>query len=76
MALTKARRVPYHDQIVAVPASAGFDPRHIEAFMRVGYPTLDAFSKAKFAHEVKVAVDCIKECGVEMAERIAKSYGF
>lgn len=69
-------KTPYTDRIAALlnPIS-GLDPRHVEAYMRVGYPTLDHLSVRQFAHEVKVACDCIRDGGTDMAERIAQSYG-
>lgn len=51
------------------------DPRHIEAYMRVEHSTLDGLSRQQFAAEVRVAAQCVDEGGIEMAERIAKSFG-
>lgn len=67
---------PYTDRISALlnPVD-NIDPRHIEAYMRVGHSTLDGLSVRQFAAEVVLARDCIREGGVEMAERIAKSFG-
>lgn len=57
----------------AVP---GYDPRHIEAYMRVEHSTLDGLSPSRFKAEAKLAAACVDEGGIEMAERIAKSFGF
>ena len=52
-----------------------YDPRHIEAFMRLQYSTLDHLDAETFAYEVDLAVACIQEAGVEAAERAARSFG-
>ena len=51
------------------------DPRHIEAFMRLEYGTLDHLSPAKFRRECGIAADCIKQGGVNRAEDLAQSFG-
>ena len=51
------------------------DPRHVEAFMRVEHGTLDALTPAQFTKEVKMALACIEQGGVDDAEELAKSYG-
>ena len=53
----------------------GHDARHIEAFMRLEFGTLDHLSREKFAREVRMAEACIDEGGEDMAEGLAKSYG-
>mgnify|MGYP001582168410 CR=1 FL=1 len=53
-----------------------YDPRHIEAFMRVERNALDALSARQFAREVSIARQCVDEGGRDTAERIAKSFGF
>ena len=65
---------PYTDFIHSV--SPGYDPRHVEAYMRVEHPTLDALPPSQFRREVRLACMCVDEGGLDMAERIAKSYGF
>ena len=65
---------PYADRIRALEPH--YDPRHIEAYMRLQYSTLDHLDTDTFAHEVAIAVACIKEGGVEAAERNARSFGF
>lgn len=52
-----------------------FDPRHIEAFIRMQYGTPDHLSRAAFENEVSVGIGCIMEGGVEFAEQMAVSQG-
>lgn len=54
---------------------AGVDPRHLEGFIRLQYSTLGHLSWADIKREIKIALGCIKEGGVEMAERNAISFG-
>ena len=51
------------------------DPRHIEAFMRLEYPCLDGLNARQFDEQVGIAILCIKDGGLEFAEKIAKSFG-
>ena len=68
----------YADMIREDNAKAGFiahyDPRHVEAFMRLEHGTLDGLSPAKFAAEVAVARECI-DLDPVMAEEMARSFG-
>ncbi|SMF27227.1 hypothetical protein SAMN06265365_11089 [Tistlia consotensis] len=57
------------------PHAAGFDPRHIEAYMRVGHATLDGLSPQAFLGEVVLARLCVEQAGAEQAERVARSFG-
>lgn len=52
-----------------------YDPRHIEAYMRVEYGTLDHLSREDFQHEVEVCIVCIDAGGKGQAELLARSYG-
>lgn len=52
-----------------------FDPRHIEGFVRLEYSTLDHLPLSTLRREAKIAADCIREGGVEMAEANARSFG-
>jgi hypothetical protein len=63
----------YADRIRAL--APGYDPRHVEGYMRLQFSTLDHLDAATFAHEVGIAVGCIEVGGVDMAERNARSYG-
>ena len=39
------------------------DPRHIEAWMRLEHPTLDALSAAEWAREVEEAASLVRAAG-------------
>jgi len=54
---------------------AEIDPRHVEAYMRCQYHTLDHLDRRTFNREVKVAVACIDQDGLTEAEALAQSYG-
>ena len=62
-------------EILAENEIRGIEPRHVEAYMRIEHSTLDGLSRRQFVHEVHVAVACIAEGGVAMAERVAQSQG-
>jgi hypothetical protein len=64
----------YRSQIREI--APAYDPRHIEAFMRVEHSTLDGLTPSRFRSEVKIAAMCVDEGGKENAELIAKSFGF
>ena len=51
------------------------DPRHIEAYMRVGCTTLDGLSARQFAHEVVIARQCVRDGDPALTEYLARSYG-
>lgn len=53
----------------------GVDPRHIEGYMRLQYPTLGHLDWPTIRREVKISVVCIKQGGVDAAERNARSFG-
>ena len=61
-------------EILARTGNIGIDPRHVEAYMRLTYGTLDALSKATFARETREAVIDIN-ADPRLAERLAVSYG-
>ena len=44
--------------------SNGHDPRHIEAYMRLQYGTLDHLSREDFRRECIICAECIREGGV------------
>ena len=52
-----------------------YDPGQIEAYVRLGQPTLSNCSNATLRREVKIAKACIKNAGPEAASQLAKSYG-
>lgn len=51
------------------------DPRHIEAFVRLEYSTLDHLDIYTLSREAKIAAECITVGGIEQAERCAVSFG-
>jgi hypothetical protein len=51
------------------------DPRHIEAFVRLEYSTLNHLSLATLRREAKIAAGCIEVDGIENAEECARSFG-
>lgn len=69
-------QTPYTARISALlNPIEGIDPRHIEAYMRVEHTTLDGLNPRRFAAEVCLARQCVREGGRDMAERIAQSFG-
>jgi hypothetical protein len=52
-----------------------YDPRHIEAYMRLEHSTLDGLSYAQFNKEIKTSMECVNLDGTENAESLARSYG-
>lgn len=69
----------YQDQIRLDLANQGlvgqYDPRHVEAYMRLEHSTLDGLDQRQFWNEVATAVECINIGGVDDAEALAQSYG-
>ena len=53
----------------------GVDPRHVEAWMRIEHPTLDALSPAEFRAEALAAADCTTDAGPTPSEALAASLG-
>lgn len=74
-----ARPSHYADTIREDLARLGFiglfDPRHIEAYMRLEHSTLDGLSVEQFRSEVATSAACIREGGTDDAEALARSYG-
>jgi len=64
----------YSAQIAAIIPS-GIDPRHVEAYMRLEYSTLDHLSRTAFVREVHIAVNCMVAAGRAASERLAQSFG-
>ena len=54
---------------------AGFDPRHVEGYIRLAHPTLGSLSWPEIRREVRIAIACIREGGSEAAERNAVLFG-
>lgn len=69
----------YQQMIREEMAAMGFvgamDPRHVEAYMRVEYGTLDHLSHADFRREIGIALGCQREAGPEHGEMVARSVG-
>ncbi len=53
----------------------GANPRHVEAWMRVEHPTLDALDRRQFESEVGIAITLIDHAGLEQSEALARSFG-
>jgi hypothetical protein len=53
----------------------GIDPRHIEGYIRLQYAALSHLDWRTIRREVKLCIACIKEGGVDSAERNAQSFG-
>ncbi|MHB8252925.1 MAG: hypothetical protein ACYDEV_04360 [Acidiferrobacter sp.] len=64
---------PYENKILSM--AEGYDPRHIEAYIRTEHTILSRLTPDEFAAEVQLAIECIQEGGVDLAERIAQSFG-
>ena len=68
----------YHQAIreeIARHGFIGFDPRHVEGYMRLEHGTLDGLSKKEFSREVKIGIMAIIADGIVNAEANAKSFG-
>ena len=61
-------------EVLAMEHHAEVDPRHIEAYMRIGHPTLDGLSYPEFCFEVAVAIECVAAEGVQGAEALAQYF--
>lgn len=53
---------------------ADFDPRHVEAYMRGEFGTLDHLSPAAFARSARESAEAVA-LDRDMAEELAQSYG-
>ena len=65
----------YIREELAKTGNLGYDPRHIEAFMRLEHSTLDGLSPSRFRTEVLIGVECVNHCGETESESLAKSFG-
>lgn len=52
-----------------------YEPRHIEAYMRVEHGTLDGMDRQQFNADIEIARQCVDAGGVDAAELLAESYG-
>ena len=64
-----------YQQRITEYAGKGFDARHIEGYMRLQYSTLDHLDRRTFNREIRLCIECIKEGGIDAAERNAQSFG-
>ena len=67
----------YQEEITDIAKEMGrpeVDPRHVEAYMRVGHSTLDGLARWQFVEEVEICIACIDAGGLEDAERTARSF--
>ncbi len=64
----------YKDRIRAL-AGPRYDPRHIEAYMRLEHGVLDGLSPARFRAEVAIGMRCVDAGGTVNAEKLAQSCG-
>lgn len=53
----------------------GYDPRHIEAYVRLEYATLNHLPMATLRREARIAMGCIDVDGKLAAEELAESFG-
>lgn len=61
--------------VEALDLPGTYDPRDVEAWMRLARPTLDGMGKDEFAMEVMLAAQCIDESTPETTARLRESYG-
>lgn len=52
-----------------------YDPRHIEAFVRLQYSTLNQLDRRTLVREAKIAALCVEQGGADAAEKVAQSFG-
>jgi hypothetical protein len=52
-----------------------YDPRHIEAFVRLEYHTIGHLPLSTLKREAKIAAQCVDVAGVAESEEIARSFG-
>lgn len=52
-----------------------YDPRHIEAYIRLEYGTFDHLSADKLKKEAKLAAQFVDYGGKDSAESLAQSFG-
>ena len=52
-----------------------FDPRHIEAMIRLDHPMLDSISRSDFALEIDAAVQVLADVTLAGRELLADSFG-
>lgn len=53
----------------------GEDPRHVEAWLRLGNQPLDRMTSAQFEREVEIAVNAMRRKPRELSETLAREAG-
>ncbi len=53
----------------------GYDPRHIEAFVRIEHSTLGHLTPARLKREAIIARHCVDAAGPAQSEALAASFG-
>ncbi len=73
------RRAPYERVILDIMVETGhagqYDPRHIEAFIRIELGTLDHLTRQEFRYQIAIARECVDIGGIRNAEDCAISFG-
>lgn len=70
----------YQEKIMKQPGTKRFNPRHIEALIRLDIEVkhlgkIESLTEKEFADEVKTAILIIKEAGPAVAEKFTKVFG-
>jgi len=68
-----ARRSFYQQYIAE--RTRDIDPRHVEAWMRVEHPTLDALTQKQFDEAMYAALAAAMDAGPEQREALAATFG-
>jgi hypothetical protein len=53
----------------------GLDPRHVEGYIRLAFPTMGNMSPSEFRREVEIGIACVQMAPSAEAETLAKSWG-
>ncbi len=69
------RTDPTSYQRLLARRTSDVDDGHVEAWMRLEYPTLDGLSRADFEREIDIAVLAITTAGATESEALAASFG-
>lgn len=64
----------YQDTIRRALGNRDYDPRHIEAYLRLQHGTLDHLSTDQMRDEIEVCVLCVDADGEAAAESLADTY--
>lgn len=64
-----------YQNIIARMGCGDLEPRHVEAFMRTQYGTLDHLDTATFRREIELAALALTEYGRGVLDSMAKSQG-